>query len=129
VTTCSLVQSLPTFQTILPLSSSFRKVGVNLYQTTRCHSSKYGSLHTNRGLMANSYQISTKHTASMFRVELLPSVTIHFPISTQSYPDDEGSIFPQSFAPYYQTTPSHTPEDHNLKIWINFKTKYTVRST
>jgi hypothetical protein len=69
----------------------------------------------------------------MFRVELLPSVTIHVPISTQLYPDDddddEGSIFPQSFASFYQTTPSQTPEDHNMKIWTNFKTKYTARST
>jgi hypothetical protein len=104
----------------------------SLYQTTNCHSLKYGSLHTYRGLMLNGYQISTKHNASMFRVDLLPSVNrlTHIPRShSHTYPDDEGSILPQSFASCYQTTPSHIPEDHNLKISIKFQKKYSTRTT
>jgi len=65
----------------------------------------------------------------MFRVELLLSVTIHVPISAQLYPDDESSIFPGPFASCFQTTPNHTPEDHNFKIWINLQKKYSARST
>ena len=77
----------------------------------------------------------------MFRLNILPLCsgcsywrpppdypTTHIPISTHLYPDDDGSMFPESFASSYQTTRNHTTEEHNLKIWINRRNIQTFLS-